>query len=401
MKLHPLKKILFCFGGLLILSAIYLYIISIDKPYVMSDSLQMAGHSVPHEQNAFFLINEASGSIVLNAEDVVQINKNELNLNFADSVLARNRASLDSFNKASRLNNFQFPAAFVIKNEKKINLRNWTLLAELLLLHSYYLANTNKDSAALECAFNLFKTGDFIQKGNGPLIHYTVGSVFRLYGFKAAAFVLQKNASHLDFVRNGEAGIKKYCFSPAGLVQSLKVEHHSNCLNVDEVDSSSENNFSKKLFFKPNDSKRLFDETAMFVINNLNYDYQHALKDISGETGFIPERYSSSFPFENSAGKELFDMSKFSIEVLFNKISKEKFSCNASVLLVSILKYKKSKGDIPKKTAHLVPDYLPSIPLDPYDGKPLRYSHEYRIIYSIGSDLVDKGNDEGLKLFIK
>ena len=39
----------------------------------------------------------------------------------------------------------------------------------------------------------------------------------------------------------------------------------------------------------------------------------------------------------------------------------------------------------------LVPGYLPEIPLDPYDEKPLKYGSERRVLYSIGKDRIDSG----------
>lgn len=50
-------------------------------------------------------------------------------------------------------------------------------------------------------------------------------------------------------------------------------------------------------------------------------------------------------------------------------------------------------GRLPDSLADLAPGFLPSIPLDPFDEKPLRYKkseHGY-MVYSIGPDLVDDG----------
>lgn len=53
-------------------------------------------------------------------------------------------------------------------------------------------------------------------------------------------------------------------------------------------------------------------------------------------------------------------------------------------------------GRLPDSLADLVPGFLPSIPLDPFDEKPLRYKkteHGY-MVYSIGPDLADDGGKE-------
>jgi len=41
-----------------------------------------------------------------------------------------------------------------------------------------------------------------------------------------------------------------------------------------------------------------------------------------------------------------------------------------------------------------VPDYLDEVPRDPFDGAPLRYLPEQRLLYSIGADLLDGAGAE-------
>ncbi len=38
-----------------------------------------------------------------------------------------------------------------------------------------------------------------------------------------------------------------------------------------------------------------------------------------------------------------------------------------------------------------MPAYLDALPVDPFDGRPVRYSREKKIVYSVGKDLVDGG----------
>jgi hypothetical protein len=68
---------------------------------------------------------------------------------------------------------------------------------------------------------------------------------------------------------------------------------------------------------------------------------------------------------------------------------------NAQVAL-AIQRYRLSKGKLPDQLTELVPDYLDSVPRDPYDGKELRYKKLDRgfLVYSIGEDLSDDGGTE-------
>jgi hypothetical protein len=68
---------------------------------------------------------------------------------------------------------------------------------------------------------------------------------------------------------------------------------------------------------------------------------------------------------------------------------------------LAVKAYEKEHGSAPERLDELVPDYLPLVPIDPFDGQPLRYlrSGVLRLpantwaIYSIGGDLTDGGGD--------
>jgi hypothetical protein len=52
-------------------------------------------------------------------------------------------------------------------------------------------------------------------------------------------------------------------------------------------------------------------------------------------------------------------------------------------------------GELPERLEQLVPEYLPAVPLDPYDAKPLRYSRERRILWDHRGDPEPKQSEEG------
>ena len=54
-------------------------------------------------------------------------------------------------------------------------------------------------------------------------------------------------------------------------------------------------------------------------------------------------------------------------------------------------RYRLKEGQLPDTLDELVPGYMPQLPLDPFDGKPLRFRHLDKgyVIYSVGQDLTD------------
>ena len=70
-----------------------------------------------------------------------------------------------------------------------------------------------------------------------------------------------------------------------------------------------------------------------------------------------------------------------------------------TALLLAIKAHETEHGALPEQLAQLVPDYLPRVPKDPFDGKPFRYLRsnvpglpaEAWAVYSIGEDFTDDG----------
>ncbi len=65
----------------------------------------------------------------------------------------------------------------------------------------------------------------------------------------------------------------------------------------------------------------------------------------------------------------------------------------STLTALAVERYRSTHGDWPTGLTALVPEYLVDVPLDPYDGQPLRYSRltDGVVIYSVGPDGTDNG----------
>ena len=66
------------------------------------------------------------------------------------------------------------------------------------------------------------------------------------------------------------------------------------------------------------------------------------------------------------------------------------------VTAIALKRCQLKHGNYPAELSELTPEFLPSVPLDPVDGKPLRYrpnSDGTFLLYSVGEDGVDDGGD--------
>ena len=69
---------------------------------------------------------------------------------------------------------------------------------------------------------------------------------------------------------------------------------------------------------------------------------------------------------------------------------------DCAIVALGIERYRLAKGALPKVLDDLVPRYIDKVPIDPFDGKRLRYklTEPGYIVYSIGEDGTDEGGLE-------
>ncbi len=70
---------------------------------------------------------------------------------------------------------------------------------------------------------------------------------------------------------------------------------------------------------------------------------------------------------------------------------------DAAITVIALHRYQRTHGSFPESLEALVPGFLPTLPLDPVDGKPLRYvlGDTGPILYSLGGDGDDDGGVDG------
>jgi hypothetical protein len=65
----------------------------------------------------------------------------------------------------------------------------------------------------------------------------------------------------------------------------------------------------------------------------------------------------------------------------------------AAATAIAIEQYRRQQGTLPERLEQLVPEFLPQLPADPFNGQPLRYvmQPDHYLLYSVGQDGVDNG----------
>lgn len=97
------------------------------------------------------------------------------------------------------------------------------------------------------------------------------------------------------------------------------------------------------------------------------------------------------------------DLSEFSgdwgMSATVRKTIRMETACRVVVTAVALKRFQLKHEKLPETLGELAPEFLSSVPIDPYDGKPLRYHPNADgtfLLYCVGEDGVDDGGDPTL-----
>ncbi|MCL1909450.1 MAG: hypothetical protein FWG05_00775 [Kiritimatiellaeota bacterium] len=93
----------------------------------------------------------------------------------------------------------------------------------------------------------------------------------------------------------------------------------------------------------------------------------------------------------NVAAKYAVDTCIEGINAIFEKHCRVKAAIAATKIIIACHLFQRETGRKPATLDELVPDYLPAVPLDPFDGNPFRYDSNKGVIWSVGTNLIDYG----------
>lgn len=337
-----------------------------------------------------------------------------------DNVLAKNQKVLQAFSEAASKSAFQVPyymdPANIHTNVQLYPMNGWREMARLQAINAISLLRIGKTDEALKEALKLNKVGHNIIVGHNPLIANLIGIAIQELGSKTifkilaggniskqvlvdAQKVLESNSDNIEGYKNAfRVGYIHLLNSinettPEILSQSFK--------DADSVEPTPENKLyarlSKYKFYnKPNQTINLYTDLSNLEVSAIG---------VRCEVKDLEEKYKSNEKdpqvrkivlfTENAVGKYLFSYSGVVLGSAIGKGCENDLLVNVAQIELALKQYKMENGLLPETLDALVPQYMESVPLDPFDHKPLCYSAEKGIIYSVGLKKQDLGGSEG------
>ena len=307
----------------------------------------------------------------------------EWNQEFVKHFLKENRQVLEDFQRAVQLSYFQNPA---FQNPENISLNTPTPSMILLMnisrinaINSIYLFNQGKEEQAFDQAINIIKIGQMLQDNQEGLMSHLVGRAIKKRGLERIRAMIPKTTLSPKILKEYIVQLEPFKLNERGFNNALKMDYIS-MINIKKEALPNQSSF----FWKPNQTRRKFAEFRKAEIKNV--------PKFCGDMVKIDPLFKDRPPWlkENAIGYMLLEVAiPDSFLLLYNKC-KEDFSIIGTQLLLAIRAYQLDTDEIPVSLNNLIPKYISYIDRDPFDGQPIRFSFERRIIYSIGKNLIDE-----------
>ncbi|MBI4583937.1 MAG: hypothetical protein HY717_07935 [Planctomycetes bacterium] len=265
------------------------------------------------------------------------------------------------------------------------------------------LFESGNEKEALQEAVKLIRFGHRIENSQGPLVNYLVAIAIRATGVQDLRRWLRRTGVVIEDLKPLIEEVGRYPVSAGAYGENLKVEY---ILLVGALDQAADGNLqelqmgnlglggyivTRKPFLKPQETKRLLVEDMRQMIEN-GSKVAVERKAIEFEKKYGPmEGYKSVKSLNNGVGKIILG---FLLPTLWHSVlekDKAEFYMAALQAELALRCHRLARGRLPESLEALVPEYLPAVPLDPYDGKPLKYDPAKRILYAVGQDLMDSG----------
>jgi len=425
-KKKRIKKIIAIILGifvfLLIIDLSFLPLMNLfakDIPSIDDSDLQLQKVVIPDEENAYFDL--------IKIKDVIYYPKDKSNIifdiidgktwdeQFVEEILSKNSKAFEYFDKAFLKPKYQNPELKDLNNIdlEKYNppLGTYQNISYLNAIKALYLSKQGNDKEALDEILKSIDVAQKIQNSQTSLLEYLITLGMKNISLKTMQKIVSSSKLKGNELKSYIQNLDKFYNNSNDLIKTLKVEYNIvsyeinliangdtkmlKLVSKDFEDAKIKEMISNNYYFLKNKTKLLFAENTRMQINNASQVCGEIKNTENKELvpeNKIPENKIKMIFEENIIGKMLYDTLAINPSSLFIGRCQSDLLVGATQTIIAIKAYKNDKNSYPNSLNDLIPDYLSSIPKDPFDGGQLKYSLQKKIIYSIGKDIQNLEN---------
>jgi len=282
---------------------------------------------------------------------------------------------------------------------------------ELLLTRATDALASDDPGMAVDNAVTALMVGHGFQYDAASAIHYLVGLVISGMGCEAAQAIVWDGQADEALLAKLHNALEPSAPYTRGFVRALQGEYEVFAGHIDAIASGEEilaedswvdelpprvRRLLMRRLLQPNMTKRslglrcteLLEAADECYINSKSREADSGASDeYLRKRGDDGERSRRS----NPVGRILLGFLTPSFERMALRKCTRQAEQRGTMVLVALRRYKLKYDVYPAGLGALVPEFLVAVPIDPYDGEPMRYSRRRGVFWLVGEDLVDDG----------
>lgn len=381
-----------------------LVILSRDEPPPDDSDLRVERADVPDEHNAFTYFEEAWQLLHAAGDEQLEKMQNALDddvwdPNLGQQFLDAGGEILERFERGLACSRLQAPEIRSMA-EDHLCVGHWAELSHWSLVRMEVLRKLGRNDALLDEAARTVRFGHLIEAAGLPLHVSVVGTSVKSGALHEVREALSESGLSPDRLADCAKAIDRCIAEKQAVCDSWCAEYGFFMRTLEDVTSGRADPaitglkpgtaLAPGMNWHPNRTKHMFAEASRTFIGNVGRPYSEKREVISP---LQPGRWAKwkAVLGGNAMGKAFVGLSLGPCRAVEDLRYRGSVELTVTRVLLAMKAFKAEKGRLPETLGELVPGYLEAVPLDDYDGQPLRYSAEKKVIYSVGEDLKDGG----------
>ena len=220
----------------------------------------------------------------------------------------------------------------------------------------------------------------------GSVLPMLVGSVISGIGTKALRTLLLENSLPIETSQAIGAALRRVSATFPPVPETLRYEL---IYSKQMLDSAFKTNASWRVISR-NRTHRLFDAAYGEMIQESQKPYWR------GERKKVIEKWSGEniswwWIFDRPIPRIFLGLFLPSLDGVHSIAARREADLQATVIVCALAGHTRDYGEPPERLEQLILDFLPAVPVDPFDGKPFRYRREDAawVVWSVGKDRKD------------
>jgi hypothetical protein len=306
----------------------------------------------------------------------------------AEEILHRNADFLRRLDESLERRDFQFPDHQPGEWTKVI--LGWNRLTQILAIRAFLRAERQGTEAGVIDAMKLIRFGQRWQRAQGSLSNWFFASHAKALGLRCIQRLLETGGLPSQRLVALSEELGQYRADREGFTFATRLEYRFFLSRLDMVDRGE---LDPNILFLDGEAE-LSDRGELDVQRTKTTTAIVVRRIIDRVIRCEPTWGLELAPLDHVAPTEGNAFHEQRYTMLLETGAMEDTGLAATRTLLALRAHKQDHGRLAQSLDELVPDYLAEIPIDPFDGKPIRYAPSRKIVYSVGTDMVDRGGSD-------